>query len=291
VLRAGIRRVVAAMSDPFPEVAGQGLELLRTAGVETVVGVCETESRRLNAPYIKLLTTGLPYIHAKWAMTLDGKIATRTGDSKWISNEASRRRVHELRGRMDAVVVGSGTVRADDPLLTARPPGPRQAVRVVVTSGADIPLSSQLVQTARQTPLLIATTKPVPDERIAEFRGQGAEVYGFAAGPSGRHGLQSVELDLGQRLVTVVQLEGDNRVKGGLLDAGLIDEVHVFIAPRLAGGQGAPGPTGGLGVEKMAQALGLGDVRVEPIDGDILVTGRIAAARSYDLAQPKGVTP
>src|SRR5713226_4734415 len=124
VLRAGIRRVVAAMTDPFPQVAGQGAALLRAAGVAVDIGTAEAEARRLNAPYLKLLATGRPYVHAKWAMTLDGKIATRTGDSKWISSEASRKPVHKLRGRMDAVIVGIGTALAEDPRLTARPPGP-----------------------------------------------------------------------------------------------------------------------------------------------------------------------
>src|SRR5262249_35912869 len=128
VLRAGIARVVAAMMDPFPQVNGQGANQLRAAGVAGEFALLEGEARRLNAPYLKLLATGRPYLHAKWAMTLDGKIATRTGDSKWISNETSRRRVHELRGRMDAIVVGIGTVLADVPQLTARPPGPRTLV-------------------------------------------------------------------------------------------------------------------------------------------------------------------
>ncbi|MCS6853005.1 MAG: bifunctional diaminohydroxyphosphoribosylaminopyrimidine deaminase/5-amino-6-(5-phosphoribosylamino)uracil reductase RibD, partial [Gemmataceae bacterium] len=132
VVRAGIRKVVAAMLDPYCEVAGRGVAQLRAAGVEVELGVGEAEARRLNAPYLKLLTTGRPYVHAKWAMTLDGKIATGTGDSKWVSTEASRRRVHELRGRMDAIIVGRGTVRADDPQLTARPAGPRVALRVVL---------------------------------------------------------------------------------------------------------------------------------------------------------------
>src|SRR5919197_3355884 len=125
VLRAGVRRVVAAMADPFPQVAGQGVAQLRAAGVEVEVGVCEREARELNAPYLTLLAEGRPYVHAKWAMSLDGKIATRGGDSRWISGPASREVVHRLRGRVDAILVGAGTVRADDPLLTARPLGPR----------------------------------------------------------------------------------------------------------------------------------------------------------------------
>src|SRR5262249_2997663 len=136
LLRAGVARVLAAMPDPFPEVAGKGAEQLRSAGVPVELGPCTAEAQRLNAPYLKLLRTGRPYVHAKGAMTLDGKIATRSGDSKWISNKASRRLVHELRGRMDAIVVGIGTALADDPLLTARPPGPRTPVRVVLDSTA-----------------------------------------------------------------------------------------------------------------------------------------------------------
>src|SRR6478752_9858422 len=150
VVRAGVRRVVAAMLDPFPQVAGQGASRLREAGVVVEVGVGEAAARRLNAPYLKSLRTGRPWVHAKWAMTLDGKIATRTGESKWITGEAARARAHELRGRMDAVIVGKGTLLADDPLLTARPPGPRTATRVVLTaSGKGLPISCRLLETAQ----------------------------------------------------------------------------------------------------------------------------------------------
>src|SRR5204863_9114427 len=140
----GVRRVIVAMADPFPKVAGGGVKLLRDAGLDVQVGLCEAEARRLNAPYLKLLRTGKPWVHAKWAMTLDGKIATRTGDSKWISGEESRRRVHELRGRMDAIVVGRGTVAADDPMLTARQAGPRTPARVVISASGDLPERCQL---------------------------------------------------------------------------------------------------------------------------------------------------
>src|SRR3954451_2333572 len=139
VLRAGIARVVAAMTDPFPQVAGQGVAILRAAGVDVETGTGEAEARRLNAPYLTLLGKGRPYVHAKWAMTLDGKIATAAGDSKWISGDASRRLVHDLRGRMDAIIVGAGTVRADDPLLTARPPEPRTPARIVLSTSGRLP--------------------------------------------------------------------------------------------------------------------------------------------------------
>jgi len=171
VLRSGVRRVVAAMYDPFPQVAGHGADLLRAAGVVVEVGLGEAEARRLNAPYLKLLATGRPYVHAKWAMTLDGKIATRTGDSKWISNEASRHRVHALRGRMDAILVGIGTALADDPQLTARPPGPRTPARIVLDSHGRLPPTSLLAQTARTTPVLVVTAGGPEQGRAQELRG------------------------------------------------------------------------------------------------------------------------
>src|SRR5437667_85701 len=152
VLRAGIRRVVAAMLDPFPEVAGRGAALLRAAGLTVDFGPGEAEARRQNAPYLKLLATGRSYVHAKWAMSLDGKIATATGDSKWISGEASRRRVHELRGCMDAIVIGGGTARADDPLLTVRPPGPRTPARIVLSSTGALSPESRLVKSVAEAP-------------------------------------------------------------------------------------------------------------------------------------------
>ena len=148
VLKSGVRRVVIAMADPFPKVAGGGVKILRDAGLDVTVGLCGPEAERLNAPYRKLLRTGRPWVHLKWAMTLDGKIATASGDSKWISGEESRGTVHALRGRVDAVIVGRGTVVLDDPLLTARPPGPRVATRVVLSASGDLPATGQLRDTA-----------------------------------------------------------------------------------------------------------------------------------------------
>ncbi len=262
VLRTGIARVVAAMSDPFPQVAGRGAELLRQAGIRVDVGVGETEARRLNAPYLKLLAAGRPYIHAKWAMTLDGKIATRTGDSRWISNEASRRRVHELRGRMDAIIAGIGTVRADDPLLTARPPGPRTAVRVVLDHGGRTPLTAKLVQTAREVPTWIVTAgEPAPQLAAA-----GCEVLHLPD-------LPALLNEMGRRRMTNVLVEGGSEVLGSFRDVGEIDEVHVFIAPRLAGGRDAKTPVGGRGVEKIAEALPLARWDVAMIDGDAYLHG------------------
>jgi diaminohydroxyphosphoribosylaminopyrimidine deaminase/5-amino-6-(5-phosphoribosylamino)uracil reductase len=264
VLKAGIARVVAAMSDPFPKVAGGGLTILRSAGLDVSVGLCEPEAVALNAPYLKLLRTGRPWVHAKWAMTLDGKIATRTGDSKWISGEESRRRVHELRGRMDAILVGRGTVVADDPLLTARPSGPRVAARVVVSASGELPERCQLRATAREVPVIIYTANA---GKLAGWSADGAEVVSFAS-----LSLDAVLADLGRRRFPNVLIEGGAGLLGSALDANAADEFHVFIAPKLIGGTAAPSPVGGTGAA-MADALGLDRVSFEPSGEDVYVHG------------------
>jgi diaminohydroxyphosphoribosylaminopyrimidine deaminase/5-amino-6-(5-phosphoribosylamino)uracil reductase len=261
ILRSGVGQVVAAMLDPFSEVAGRGAGRLRAAGIAVEIGLCEREARRLNAPYLKLLTTARPYVHAKWAMTLDGKIATRTGDSKWISNEASRRRAHELRGRMDAIIVGIGTVLADDPLLTARPPGPRIATRVVLDTRGRLPAGSRLVQTLSDAPLLHAT---------GGARGMGE---GLVLPQEGGHvSVSGLLEELGRRRMTNVLVEGGAGVLGSFFDARAVDEVWVFVAPKIVGGRGA---VGGRGVDRMAEALQVEEWSAEMVEGDVLLHGMI----------------
>ncbi len=267
ILRAGVGRVVAAMLDPFPQVAGQGAALLRAADVTVEADVLEAEARRLNAPYLTLLRTGRPYVHAKWAMTLDGKIATRIGDSKWISGTDSRRRVHELRGRMDGILVGIGTALADDPQLTARPPGPRTATRIVLDSRCRLPLTSHLATTARTIPTLIVATEAASSESVAALAAVGCEVLRL---PDVRALLE----ELGRRRMTNLLVEGGSGVLGSFLDIKMIDEIHVFVAPRLAGGAAARTPIGGLGVESIAQALTLKDWTVEQTAEDLYIRGR-----------------
>jgi diaminohydroxyphosphoribosylaminopyrimidine deaminase/5-amino-6-(5-phosphoribosylamino)uracil reductase len=240
------------MTDPFPPVAGKGATLLRAAGIRVDMGLGEVEARQLNAPYLKLLATGRPYVHAKWAMTLDGKIATRTGSSRWISNEASRQRVHALRGRVDAVVVGIGTVLADDPLLTARPPGPRTATRVVLDSRLRLPPACQLVQTSRQMPTLVVTTSSAAPERRQALGALGCAVLVLPE-VEGRPAVPALLDELGRRRMTNILVEGGAAVLGSFRDADAIDEVHVFVAPRLAGGAAARTPMAGVGVDQMGR--------------------------------------
>jgi len=275
ILDARLRRVVVAMADPFPQVAGGGVGELETAGVEVEVGLLEGEARRLNAPYLKLLADGRPWMIAKWAMTLDGKIATRTGSSRWISGEASRRIVHNLRGRVDAILIGRETARHDDPLLTARPPGPRTALRVVADTHASLRSQSQLARTAADVPVLVGVGSTVTETGRRRLTDAGCEVF-VCEGKTPAERLDSLVAELGRRRLTNVLVEGGGRLLGSLLDAGQIDEAHVFIAPKLVGGADARGPVAGHGVEEMSQAIALNEAEMERIGTDVYVHGRLS---------------
>jgi diaminohydroxyphosphoribosylaminopyrimidine deaminase/5-amino-6-(5-phosphoribosylamino)uracil reductase len=273
VIAAGIRRVVVGQRDPFPQVAGQAIRQLEAAGLEVEVGVAGDEAARLNAPYHKLLAQQRPWVIAKWAMTLDGKLATRSGSSRWISNETSRSVAHDLRGRVDAVIIGSGTAAADDPLLTARPPGPRTATRVVLDSPGSIALDSQLVQTAREFPVLIAVADRIEPAKRRALEEQCCEVL-VCSGESSAERFDDFLAELGRRRMTNVMIEGGGRVLGMAFDQGLVDEVHVFIAPKIVGGASAPSPVAGLGFAEMAAAWAIESPRIEQLDGDVYISGR-----------------
>jgi diaminohydroxyphosphoribosylaminopyrimidine deaminase / 5-amino-6-(5-phosphoribosylamino)uracil reductase len=273
VISAGLGRVVVAQVDPYPAVAGGGLTELSAAGLQVEVGLLEAEARRLNAPYLKLLAAGRPWVMAKWAMTLDGKLATRAGDSRWISGEASRRVVHELRGRVDAILVGRGTIQADDPLLTARPPGLRTATRVVLDTHATLTSESQLVSTARDAPVLVAVGPHAPEFDRARLKAAGCEVFVCRAGDAAAR-LVALLDELGRRRMTNVLVEGGAKLLGSLFDQRQIDEVHVFVAPRLVGGGEAPTPMAGMGVERMAQAWRLESPVWRQLEDDMYLQGR-----------------
>ncbi len=274
IIVAGIARVVVAQTDPFPAVAGGGIEQLRKSGIQVDVGLCEDAARQLNAPFRKLVKTGLPWLIAKWAMTLDGKIASRTGHSRWISGAAARERVHQLRGRVDAVMVGRATADADDPLLTARPPGAREAVRIVVDSHARLALQSQLVQTARTQRVLVAVSPQAPPERCKRLEQAGCEMV-YCAGSEPSERLRDLLGQLGRRKMTNVLVEGGGKLLGSLWDLRLIDEVHVFVAPKLIGGAAAPGPLAGIGMPEIPESASLLDPRIEVLDQDVYITGRV----------------
>jgi diaminohydroxyphosphoribosylaminopyrimidine deaminase/5-amino-6-(5-phosphoribosylamino)uracil reductase len=273
VLAAGISRVVVAVADPNPRVAGGGIRELQAAGVTVEVGLLAADARRLLAPFFRLVTTGRPWVHAKWAMTCDGKLASRTGHSQWISGEASRAVVHQLRGRMDAIVVGIGTVFADDPLLTARPPGPRVATRLVLDRHARLPLDSQLVKSAREAPMCCVVAEDAPSERSLALQMQGVEVLRLPNAADPRALWNSLLDELGRRRMTHVLIEGGGQVLGSAFDAGVIDECHVFVAPKLLGGIGAPSPIGGLGREVVSPHADLVDATWRVLGEDAYLHG------------------
>jgi diaminohydroxyphosphoribosylaminopyrimidine deaminase / 5-amino-6-(5-phosphoribosylamino)uracil reductase len=273
VLASGVRRVVVAQTDPFPQVQGGGIAALRAAGLTVEVGLLDDDARRLTAPFRKLVISGRPWIIAKWAMTLDGKIATCGGESRWISGPQSRQIVHELRGRVDAIVVGRETVVRDDPLLTARPPGPRTALRVVLDTRASLDSRSRMVCTARETPVLVAVGQESTPADLLRLRNAGCEVF-VCEGQSHAQRLDSLLAELGRRRLTNVLVEGGGRVLGSLLDARQIDEVHVFIAPKLFGGQAAPTAVAGAGISAVCDALRLEPPEVSRSGDDTYIKAR-----------------
>lgn len=274
VVDAGVRRVVVGLRDPSPHVDGGGIRQLQDAGVDVSTGVAEAQVRELNAPFLKGLQTGEPWVHAKWAMTLDGKIATRTKASKWISSEASRQRVHLLRGRMDAIIVGSGTARSDDPLLTVRLPGPRTPVRVVVDSAATLSIDSQLVRTVADAPVLVAVTERASSTSVERLRNAGVEVL-VAGAADGQVDLTLLLKELSRRSMTNILIEGGGELLGAAFDADLVDEAHVFVAPKFAGGADAVTPVAGVGVDIIPEAGQLRGQVVEQVGDDVYIHGRL----------------
>ncbi len=281
ILEAGIARVVVATRDPFPLVAGGGIEELRSSGIMVDVWPPDSpaarQAIRLNRPFFKRVLTGRPYTIAKWAMSLDGRIALSTGDSRWISNEESRAIVHEIRGRVDGILVGIGTVFSDDPSLTARPPGPRTPARIVVDPRAETPLESVLVRTARTTPVLIFCSVEAPGERRSSLESAGCEVIPLAPDAGGSLAPGEILDVLAAKGMTNVLIEGGSKVLGRFFDAGCIDEVAVFVAPALFGGPAAFPPVEGKTLRSMEIVPRLTDVRTTPIRSDTLIQGLVPA--------------
>jgi diaminohydroxyphosphoribosylaminopyrimidine deaminase/5-amino-6-(5-phosphoribosylamino)uracil reductase len=271
LIKAGIARVVAPIEDPNPKVSGKGFAHLRSAGLEVSVGLLSREAERLNEKYLHFMRAGRPFVHLKLASSLDGKIATRTGDSRWITGTESRAQVHELRHEYDAILIGAGTVRVDDPLLTDRSQKERRRplVRVVLDEKLEISLESKLVQTANESPVLIFAGNSVSSS-ASDAMPRGVDVVRDSA--NGRE-LAMILDELGRREIQSVLVEGGANVAGKFLDAGLVNKVSFFIAPKIIGGLDAPTAIGGLGVEKLAEGIELQDVKVTPRGQDVEFTG------------------
>ncbi|SHF30698.1 diaminohydroxyphosphoribosylaminopyrimidine deaminase / 5-amino-6-(5-phosphoribosylamino)uracil reductase [Desulforamulus putei DSM 12395] len=274
LLKAGVKRVVAAMTDPNPLVAGKGLAVLREAGVEVQSGLLQEEALRLNEVFIKYITTKRPFVVLKAATSLDGKIATAAGESKWITGHAAREYGHRLRDIYDAILVGVNTILADDPSLTARLPEGRgkDPVRIIVDSAARTPTAAKVLTQLSAAHTIIATTERAPVERRASLMAAGAEVM-VVPGEGSRVDFVKLMEMLGEKEITSVLIEGGGQVNGAALAAGIVDKVAWFLAPKIIGGDAAPGPVRGEGIASLQDAIKLYDVSVERLGEDILVTG------------------
>jgi diaminohydroxyphosphoribosylaminopyrimidine deaminase / 5-amino-6-(5-phosphoribosylamino)uracil reductase len=275
IIAAGISEVYIALVDPNPMVSGSGIGKLNQEGIRTHVGIGGQEARDINEAYIKHITTGLPFVVAKFAMSLDGKIATRTGDSKWITSEEARNYAHALRSTFDAIMVGVNTVVADNPHLTAKGCGGRggigktQPLRLIVDSEGRIPVNSHVFEPPGE--LMVAVAKPFDPVRRQELVQAGAEVMEVSAK---RRSVDIGELLrlLGKREVVTVLVEGGGKLLGSLFDQRLVDKVLAFVSPVIIGGREAAS-VGGNGVERMAEALRLSRVDIKVFGHDILVSG------------------
>ncbi|WP_438432289.1 bifunctional diaminohydroxyphosphoribosylaminopyrimidine deaminase/5-amino-6-(5-phosphoribosylamino)uracil reductase RibD [Gorillibacterium sp. sgz500922] len=273
LVREKVARVVVAASDPNPRVAGRGIALLRENGIEVTTGIRGREAEELNEAFNKYIVTGLPFVTLKTASTLDGRIASRTGDSRWITNPRSREYVHLLRHRHQAVMVGIGTALADDPALTARLAVPAlQPVRVVVDSALRLPPQARLLDPAGGGPLLVLTREGADPERARELTALGAEVVPIP-GDGPQVDLTAAMRELGRREIGSVLLEGGGRLNGAMLERRLIDKLVLFFAPKIIGGTTAPASFAFDGFERMEEAVRLTRTRVELIEEDICLTG------------------
>ena len=271
LIKAGIKRVVAPIEDPNPKVSGRGFAHLRQAGIEVCVGALATEASRLNESYIHFMRTGRPFVHLKMAVSLDGKVATATGDSRWITGEQSRARVHELRHRSDAIMIGGRTARADDPLLTDRSAKKRRRplVRVVIEQYLHLSPESQLAQTTDAAPVIIFAGGDSEPDLLADLRARGVEVIMQGSALD----FLSILQELGKRFIQSVLVEGGPSLAGLLVEAALVNKVTFFVAPIIVGGQDAPSAIGGAGAEKIADALQLDRVEVLQHGRDVEITG------------------
>lgn len=277
ILAAGIARVVVAAGDPYAEVAGRGVDTLRRGGVVVETGLLAKEATRLTAPFRTLVTAGRPWVIAKWAMSLDGRLATPPGQDRWISSAESRALVHDLRSRIDAVAVGIGTALADDPALTARPAagsaaGPRQPLRIVLDGRGRLPLDSQLVRTAHDCPVLVAVGPAAAADPLAALEAAGCEVWRHDA-PDPTTRAAALLRELGSRRLTNLMVEGGATVLGSWFAAGLVDEAWAFVAPRIVGG-----PDGGdAALPPLAPSLPVAVEEVSHPGGDVLVRGLVTS--------------
>lgn len=274
VIRAKLANVLIAMKDPNPQVAGNGIRQLEEAGISVQVGLCESESRQLNEVFIKYITTQRPFVILKSAISLDGKIATASGESQWITSEASRLKGHEIRAQVDAILVGIGTVLQDNPSLTTRLPDKKNEdpIRVIVDSHGRTPIGAKIFNPDSNARTLIAVTKDAPLKKINALKAAGADVL-IVEAKKGRVCLETLMRELGRRKITSVLIEGGAEINAAALQARIVDKLMFFVAPKLIGGKDAPGPIGGAGIAHLAETFELRDVKTSHIGADFLIEG------------------
>ncbi len=277
IMRAGIKELYYALPDPNPHVSGGGAEALARHGVEVHKGPLEEEARYLNRFYLHSLQTGRPYVIAKFAASMDGKIATFAGESQWITGPVARQEAHKLRLIVDAIAVGSGTARADDPRLTARRNGRvlKRPLRIVLDSFGRLPLHLAVFIPENSAHTILAATSAIPRERLRRFEQKGVQVVKFRQDGNGRVSLPHLIDYLGQHGINSLLVEGGSALLGSFVNQRLIDEVHVFLAPLLIGGRAAPGAVGGQGFEHLQEALRLRTPQIKRLDNDLLFSAQV----------------
>lgn len=275
ILESRIKRVAVGAGDPNPLVNGKGIQILRRNGIEVTEHVCEEACMEMNRPFFHLVRTGRPFVVMKYAMTLDGKIAAFTGESKWITGEEARQKVHRDRGRYAAVMAGVGTVLTDDPMLNCRAEGGRDPFRIICDSRLRTPLSSKLAATAGEIPVMLATASR-DRARRERYEKAGFQVL-ESPGEDGRVDLKRLMEELGRRGIDSVLLEGGAALSWSALRSGIVNRVQAYVSPKILGGETAKGPVGGQGSPSLAEAYRLKDLRVRQLGGDFLIEGEVDA--------------
>ncbi len=270
IMNAGINKVVIGMPDPNPKVSGKGITELLKTGIEVKSGILEDESRRLNEAYVKFITTGKPFVTLKIAMTLDGKIATPEGQSKWITGEKARKTVHRLRSSVDAIVTAIGTVKADDPQLTARIKGGRNPLRIVIDPNLEIPLNAKILQVPPETVIVTRTN----NSKSTYLEKSGIKILYF----KNKFDLKWLIEKLGQMNITSVLIEGGSSLNAHSLEDGVVDKIIFFIAPKIIGGRDSFPAIGGKSFKKLEEAYRITDSKVRRIGEDFLIEGYIHTA-------------
>lgn len=284
ILNSGITNITIAMRDPNPKVQGKGIRFLKKNGIKVDVGLLEAEAKAINLQYIKWIQKKVPYVALKMAMSLDGKIATNSGDSKWVSGPESRKLVHKMRDQFDAIMVGAGTVEKDDPRLTARIKGGHDPIRIIIDSDLCISTKAKFLgprpRTLDESPsrfmkkgnLIIATTENATKKRIRKFESLGARV--IVAGKK-RVDLKKLMKELANLDIQSILLEGGSELSGSAIKAGIVDKIYFFVAPKIIGGANSKGPVGGAGIEKMNDALKLKNLRARQVGEDWLLEAEL----------------